>query len=77
MTGQRCTECAHALWNRTAKGRLHSSGDGKCVAKIAPPPTLPKAIRWAVTPRVVGGWINRRQANHSNCPLFQPKEDGR
>jgi|694.fasta_scaffold147783_4 hypothetical protein len=77
MSEQRCTECAHALWRVTANGRLHPSGDGRCAAEIAPLPTLPKCRSWAINPRNVGGWINRRQANHSDCPLFEPKEDGR
>lgn len=79
MSEQRCTTCAHAAWQRTDKGRLHQSGDGKCVAKIAALPTLAKAMWWSSTstPQYCGGWINRRRANHSDCPLFQPKEDGR
>lgn len=74
MSEQRCTECAHAYWQRTAKGILHQSGDGKCNVEIDPLPTLAKCMSWAVTPRRVGGWINRRRANHSDCPLFAPNE---
>jgi hypothetical protein len=76
MSEQRCTECAHAHWKKTDKGRLHQSGDGKCVVKIAALPTLSKCMSWAITPRHIGGWINRWRANYSDCPLFQPKEDG-
>ena len=76
MSEQRCTECAHAHWQKTDKGRLHQSGDGKCVVKIAPLPTLSKAMRWGITPNYFGVWINRWRANHSDCPLFAPKEDG-
>lgn len=25
-----CTNCKHAQWNKTAAGRLHPSGDGRC-----------------------------------------------
>lgn len=77
MSEQRCTECTHALWRRTANGRLHQSGDGECIVEIAPMPTMPKCMSWAITPRRVGGWINRRAANHLDCPLFAPKEEGK
>ena len=77
MSEQRCTECAHAHWQRTGKGRLHQSGDGMCIVKPAPVPLLPKCMSQRITTLSLGGWINRRRANHSDCPLFAPKEDGR
>ena len=77
MSEQRCTECAHAHWQRTGKGRLHQSGDGECTVKIAPFPTLPKCSSWVIATRNPGGWINRRRANHSDCPLFSPKEEAK
>lgn len=77
MSEQRCTECTHALWRRTANGRLHQSGDGECIVKIAPLPTLPKCSSWVIAKRNPGGWINRWSANHTDCPLFALKEGGR
>lgn len=75
MSEQRCTECAHAHWQVTASGMLHRSGDGMCIVKPAPVPILPKCMPQRGTTSNLGGWINRRIANHSDCPLFRPKED--
>lgn len=75
MSERRCTECAHAYWRVTASGRPHPSFDGECTVKIAPFPTLPKCSSWVVSVRNPGGWINRWSANHSDCPLFAPKEE--
>lgn len=31
MTEQSCVDCRYAEWKRTAAGRLHPSGEGRCV----------------------------------------------
>ena len=77
MSEQRCTECAHAHWRVTASGTLHRSCDGMCIVKPDPVPTLPKCMPQRITTPNLGGWINRRVANHSDCPLFAPKEEAK
>jgi hypothetical protein len=40
-----CNGCAYAEWERTASGRLHPSGVGKCTYKVALP-ELPSCMSW-------------------------------
>ena len=66
-----CVGCKHAKWQLTANGRLHPSGDGRCVYDYRVPP-LPAAYYWigrgAATPS--GGSINRREGLKDHCPYF-------
>jgi hypothetical protein len=72
-----CTECVHAEWKRTASGKLHPSGDGRCTKQIVIPP-LPGAFGWGYAwssksgriPEPIGGEINRRQELKEHCPYW-------
>jgi hypothetical protein len=74
-----CTECKFAEWKRTAAGRLHPSGVGKCHWKYEPKPIAASYswIGWQVAshPTPNGGYINRKDerdlARTRNCPVFQ------
>lgn len=70
-----CTDCKHAQWDRTAAGRLHPSGAGRCGYEYKVPP-LPAAWRWILggAPRVIGGHINRRRELDEHCPYFAREE---
>ena len=56
-----CIGCKYANWKRTAAGRLHPSGDGKCEYPYNVPP-LPRSMYWMgfTAPCPSGGWISRR-----------------
>lgn len=77
MAEKTCLNCALAKWDRTATGRLHPSGNGRCLwvmDKIA----IPRAFYWLSSsqdyfPWPSGGWINRRKP-HTDCPLWTAKE---
>ena len=74
-----CTDCVHAEWKRTAGGKLHPSGDGKCTKTIVLPP-LPSSFRWGYgytwneKPVPKGGDINRREELREHCPCWARKE---
>lgn len=66
-----CTHCKHAEWKKTATGRLHPSGDGKClyVYKV---PKLPACKFWlSGDPRPCGGHISRKEELKEDCVYFQ------
>jgi hypothetical protein len=74
-----CTECKFAEWARTAAGRLHPSGEGRCQWKYEPKP-IAAAYSWqgwetGATPQPYGGFINRTDVRETartrNCPVFQ------
>jgi hypothetical protein len=67
-----CTDCIYADWQRTATGRLHPSGDGKC-RKIICIPKLPPCYDWLSTPYPAGGHINRRKELKDHCPFYQER----
>lgn len=64
-----CIGCVHADWAKTANGRLHPSGDGRCTYSYQLPP-LPVSMYWIFfyekTPS--GGYINRRRDSDKVCP---------
>ena len=69
-----CTDCKHAMWNTTASGRLHPSGDGQCKypCKL---PELPQAFSWVIgRPQPWGGHINRRKELKDHCTYYARKE---
>ena len=77
-----CTNCKFASWQRTAKGTLHPSGEGRCTWQGWTKWKLPAAfyytsnrdMRSVPTPR--GGQINRRTPiKASECQLFQPAKE--
>jgi hypothetical protein len=65
-----CTDCKHAHWERTAAGKLHPNGDGKCHYPLEMP-ALPAAMYWTFcSPLPSGGFINRRRDNESHCTYW-------
>jgi hypothetical protein len=81
MTGRTdCNGCKWAAWVRTAAGRLHPSGDGKCEFPYTPRP-LPGAFHWPRygnlkpnIPKPYGGYINRREPLKRPCPYYERGE---
>jgi len=71
-----CTHCAHAEWLKTAAGRLHPSGDGKCRKAMewkAPP--IPACSYWLDgMPTPTGCKISRRQELASHCVYWTMKD---
>ena len=69
-----CTGCKHALWDTTAAGRLHPSGNGKCTYKWVMPP-LPPAFYWLYRelPKPLGGHINRLTDLKGHCTYYARK----
>lgn len=66
-----CLSCRLADWKRTASGRLHPSGDGRCRWKM-PEITLPKAFYYSSSgvPRPYGGHISRK--DEKDCAVAEP-----
>ena len=64
-----CTHCVHANWKRTAQGRLHPSGDGRCTKEVKHPP-LPASKYFISPPTAFGGAINRRQELNTHCTYY-------
>lgn len=66
-----CLSCVFAEWEKTADGRRHPSGDGRCKFKFEMP-KLPSSMYWVgVEPTPNGGFINRRKAPSvlsAGCP---------
>ncbi len=65
-----CVGCCHANWKKTAAGKLHPSGDGRCgyVYKV---PQLPASMYFINgEPKPAGGLINRREELNDHCPYF-------
>lgn len=71
-----CTNCKHAEWGRTASGRLHPSGDGRCKYPWKMPP-LPASMHWGWQfirpPRPEGGNISRNKELADHCVYFKRK----
>ena len=71
---KRCNDCKHAEWERTAKGRLHPSGDGKCRYPYKVPP-LPACMQWpsmsGKAPSPSFGYINRREELKEHCVYYE------
>ena len=69
-----CTDCKWALWDTTATGRLHASGNGKCKYKWVMP-QLPQAFYWMrrEAPEPLGGHINRRTDLKDHCTYYARK----
>lgn len=69
-----CNDCIFADWKRTASGRLHPSGDGRC-KKVIKIPELPQSFYWLGmrdSPRPDGGYINRREELKDHCVYYTP-----
>ncbi len=69
-----CTHCKHAEWDRTAAGKLHPSGDGKCGMKsLYKLPPLPASVHWFLNepPTLHGGQINRKRELRDHCTYYE------
>jgi hypothetical protein len=70
-----CKHCKWAEWRKTAAGRKHPSGEGRCtyVVRI---PVIPKAFRWGYKindkPDLNGGYIDRKSEWDEHCPVYAP-----
>jgi hypothetical protein len=67
-----CLNCKFAEWSRTASGRLHPSGAGKCTYQWKMP-ELPRSMHWlgSQPPRPLGGFIQRKCEWMDHCAYFQ------
>jgi hypothetical protein len=70
-----CTHCKYADWKRTAAGRLHPDGSGKCTFPWKMPP-LPAAFYWLGAGQATpyGGFIERKREHKEHCPHYQPEQ---
>ncbi|MFA5380021.1 MAG: hypothetical protein WC455_29945 [Dehalococcoidia bacterium] len=64
-----CTGCKWAQWAVTKSGKLHPSGDGKCLFMVALP-QLPSCMYWIQGPKAHGGYINRHMELERDCPYY-------
>ena len=68
-----CKGCKWAEWNRTASGRLHPNGGGRCTFQVKIP-VLPQAFYWiGGEPRPMGGQINRKEEHKDHCAYYAPE----
>lgn len=69
-----CLHCKHAKWNKTATGRLHPSGDGRCIYPWKMP-QIPACMYWiGVSPSPTGGYITRKSDRKDHCVYFAREE---
>lgn len=70
-----CLHCKYAKWDRTAAGKLHPSGDGRCTFPYKVPP-LPQALYWTGVgaPRPNGWHINRKEELKDHCVYYAREE---
>lgn len=67
-----CVGCKHANWRKTAIGRKHPDGSGKCgwlEANPIAPPVLPYIHSWR-DPIVTHGYIWDNGYRGTKCPMF-------
>jgi len=69
-----CTDCKHANWKRTATGRLHPSGAGRCMFPWKMPP-LPGAFYWLSGQTPCGGHIDRKRELKDHCAYYTRAAD--
>ncbi len=67
-----CKDCKYALWNRTAAGKLHPSGEGRCNYQWKMP-ELPVAFHWISRTTPSGGAIQRKRDNEEHCVYWDQK----
>lgn len=68
--GPQCLDCKLADWQRTAAGKLHPSGDGRCLWEM-PKIRLPVSMYFVTgASKPVGGHINRKD-EWRQCPFYQ------
>ena len=55
-----CNNCKYADWKKTVAGKLHPSGEGKCLYPYKVPP-FPASMYWMnIETTPCGGFINRK-----------------
>ena len=68
-----CLNCGLATWLKTASGRLHPSGDGRCGWRWEKP-KLPASFYWVggggMSP--CGGQLDRHNLPKGDCSFFRP-----
>ena len=64
-----CVGCKYAEWDKTASGRLHPSGGGRCTYPFKIPP-LPQSMYFISTPMACGGNINRKSELPDHCAYY-------
>jgi hypothetical protein len=68
-----CTDCKHAIWDKTSAGRLHPGGGGICKYPWKMP-DLPQAFYWiSRAPHMGGGNISRRKDLQDHCVYYARK----
>lgn len=71
-----CLRCKYADWDKTAAGKLHPSGHGRCKYPWKQTP-LPASMYWigriAETP--CGGHISRKKEFSEHCVYFSRMDE--
>jgi hypothetical protein len=67
-----CLNCKFALWKRTAAGKLHPDGMGRC-SYVIPSRVIPSAFYIFGSDMPSGGSIDRSRL-HEDCPTWEAKE---
>ena len=72
-----CTNCTYADWKKTAEGKLHPSGDGRCTKEVKIPelPKLPEAFYFLFEPHISGGVISKHEELKADCVYFSYNKD--
>jgi hypothetical protein len=66
-----CLNCKYAEWETDKSGRLHRSGEGKCMF-VYNIPKLPACMYWIMgEPKPSGKYINRKTEHKEHCPYYQ------
>ncbi len=68
-----CKGCKYAKWERTAAGKLHPGGDGRCEYPVTIQ-QLPQAFYFLGSHRPSGGRINRRDELNDHCAFYAPEK---
>lgn len=70
-----CTHCKYAQWDRTAAGKLHPLGTGKCAYPYKVP-KLPESMYWkGSVPAPSGGYISRKDRLKDDCVYYGRKRE--
>lgn len=65
-----CVNCRFAAWDRTAKGRLHPDGSGRCTWQM-PEIKIPNAMYFHFPLKPSGGFIDRHDPErYTACPTW-------
>lgn len=64
---RKCLECKYADWKKTAAGRMHPSGDGRCTYEWKMPPLPASRYFVGIPPTAMGGYISRGKDLEEHC----------